>query len=299
MFPRIQVDKPSDYYPVWGREQFMASRVKRGPRDRAPEGYITFSEDKYTVDDYPFKMFLPDKTLSAADEAISRALSRQALTQNCKERVLRGYELDVSELLCNPANYASGLTENMDTGADRNFDDAAGPGALRLMQEYRDKVHVACGMRPDTVILSSDLWSYLSTDKNLFGGGSTAIKMDTAYLQGLLNVRQVLIADALYTAAPLNAGADYPLARMWGGNMVIFAICPPGATLYTPTTGYTFMHNATPSYSQGEAVRAWREQDPEGEWIEYSMVRGVKATGINSSGKLIAGALLTDCYAAL
>jgi hypothetical protein len=293
------VDNPSDNYPIWGREQFMASRTRRGNRDRAPESYITMSSDKYTVDDYPLKMFMPAKTITAADAAYQRALTRQALVEHCKERILRGYELDVAELLSDDPNYASGLYENLDTVADRNFDDTGGPGALRLLMEYRDKVHIACGMPPDTLVLSSDTWSYLSTDKNLFGGGSTAVKMDTEYLRGLLNLRQVLIADALHTTAAENEAAEYPLTRMWGSNMALFTISPAQASLFTPATGYTFMYNATAGHVNGEAVRRWSEDDPEGEYVEYSQVRGVKLASIDSSGKIIAGALLENCYAAI
>jgi hypothetical protein len=152
---------------------------------------------------------------------------------------------------------------------------------------------------PDTLVLSSDVWTAISTDPNLFGKGSAVVKLALEEFRQLINIPRVLIADAVYTTARQNEAAEYPLSRMWLNNMALFTVSPSDNNLLTPKLGYTFVYNKTDKYSQGQAVRTWETPDPEGDWLEYAQCRGLKLASVNSAGKIIAGALMTKVYASL
>lgn len=299
----VPTDDQKATYAIMGKEKYLIVDSRGGETDPAKTIQRTFSTDFFDCNPHRLREFISDQkrqTLSRSGVARIAEEEMDAVTTMVSNFMLER-EMEIATALTTSGSYASGLYENLDTVADRNFDDSSGPGALAIMLDYLSTARQKCGFRMDTAIIAEDTWQLLRQDSSLLPTLSASPLFTPEYLAGLLSLKQVLIASALYTDDKPKAGAAYDLGQLWPSNSVVFCLSPANLVRNGSATIKTFMWNATPQYSQGRLVRSYRGEDAGdgGTWYQASMAWGTKLTGVNSSGKIIAGALLANCYSTL
>ncbi len=300
VMPAVPVAKQSDEYLQFGAEHRIPDTDVQGDKSAPHEVEQSFERKSYTCERHALTEFIPDSWRANADDAVSRALEDTAKVAFLKEKVLLNRELTVKGLLATSGSYDSDLYENMDTVANRNFDDSSGPGALKTLLSFIEAVEGKCGMAPDTMLVSSDAWVYLSCDSAFFGGGAVNVALTAEALADILGLRQVLKVGTRYADQKRKAGGAVTLSRLWTSNCVWLTYSPQAQTMLDPSIGKTFKWNA-PGYQNGEIVRTIRDERPGdgGTWIEYKQFYVPKLTFLDSSSKIISGAFLANVYDAI
>lgn len=298
IFPEVMVGKQSDKYLQFGAEHLIDEDDVQGDKSHPKEVERTFERKDYFCERHALTDFLPDSWRTNADDAMARALDDTSYVKFLKEKVLLRKELAVKTLLATSGNYATGHYENMDTVANRNFDDSSGPGALKLLLTFLETIEGACGAEADTMLVSSDAWVYLSTDTAFFGGGDTKVALTPQQLAEILNLRQVLKVSPRYANQKPKAGGAVTLSRLWTSNCIWLLCAPPSQSMLDPSVGKTFKWNATGGYQNGEMVRTIRDErtGDGGTWFEYKQHYVPKLTLLDSSSDIISGAFLANVY---
>ena len=286
-------------YPIYEAESFRLINDSRGENDVAQEVDFPMSKDSYWCNDHALRRFVADQLVRAASNpAYARTVAMSTRVKQLKRLIQRNWEVEVATLFTTAGNYLSTLYEDLDAVAGRNFDDAA--NGLAILLDYMDRVELACGMMPEEMVIAADVWQLLQLDSNFIATLSTGVQLKLETLADMVGVNKIHIARGSYNSAAKGAG-DQTMARLWGSNFICALIKGGGNTVDEPKTACTFVWNAFPGSSQGETVQRYRDpaRGGGGEFVEYSHYRDVKATGVNSSGKIISGFLLANVYIAL
>jgi hypothetical protein len=297
--PVVPVTKKSDTYIVFGKEVFNAESDHQGDRDYPKEVERTFERRSYECERHALREWSGDAEKNNADAAVQRALSETAIVEYLKAKILLNKEVSVKTLLDTSGNYDSALYENMDTVANRNFDDSSGPGALNLILSFKEGIMNTCGWEPNIGVVSSDAWPLLATDTSFFGGGATNVRLTQQQLAEILGLDEIIVASARYSSGKVKAGTAPTLSRLWTSNCLRLLYSPRNVSLDVPATCKTFQYRSTQEYNvNGEFVG--RVRDPlagdGGDWIVYKQFYVPKLTALDSSSNIISGALLANIY---
>ena len=302
VLPVIPVTKRSDKYHVWEFDSLRLPEAdNRGEQDVAREIDFPLSTDTYFANDHALGRFLADQVRANADAGLAPAIQRAAMATQIKQMILRNWESEVATLLTTSGNYATDLYENLDSVANRNFDDSSGPGGIDIIQQHIDEVELESGGKVDTLWFASDTWRLLKSDSTFIPSLSATVVTTEEAIRDLFGVRQVLVARSLQNSAAKGAD-DMSNARLWTSNTMGGTIASPGATIDAPATGATFVWNAFPGSVNGQTVTTYRDAENRGgggEWIEFSQYRDVKSTGVNSSDAFITAFLFDNVYDAI
>ena len=291
-------DERSGKYPILGHEALQSVAKPVGDFDSFPKMSRSFALDEYSCVNQGISEEIPLSVRKAASKGrIQAHLATDRALARCKQVVELGWEIEVASLLVTSANYASGNYENLDTVANRNFDDTSGPGPLRIVKEFIDGSEALSNQRVDTLVVAPDTWRYLSTMTNMFGGGSLAVRLTLQDAADIFEVDRVLVARTLKASAGQTAAAGYGLSRVWESNSMI--------GLVTKDTGegapsvWTFLYDHMEGYQNGMGAFSWDTQDPWVEHVAFAMSRDVKLGGVNLSGALLNAFYLQNCLAAI
>lgn len=301
--PIVPVDDKTGTYPVFGMENYVAVDDHQGDKDTAKEIERTFERRPYMTERHALTEFLPDSTVKSSSAAIREAaLNEMATVATLKEMVLLNKEVATKTMFATSGSYASGLTEDMDSVGDRNFDDSSGPGALTILQTFKDTVAQASGVEPNQMVVSSDAWAHLQSDSSFFGGGSIDVAHSMARIASILGLDEVIVASSRYSAAKIKKDTLPTLTRLWPSNSVWLLYTPKIMSKELPATAKCFSYRGTEEYNiQGELVRKIYDarKGDGGYWYEYKNFYVPKLTAMNKSGKIITGAYLRNVYIAL
>ena len=228
--PVVPVLKKSDTYLQFGMEVFNQEVDHQGDRDYPKEVERTFERKSYTCERHALREWSGDAEKNNADAGLQRALSEMAIVEYLKAKILLNKEVTVKGLFATTGNYASGLYENMDTVANRNYDDSSGPGALKLILELKEAILTASGFEPNQMVVSSDAWSLLSTDASFFGGGATKVRATKEEIAESLGLDEIIVVSSRFTASKIKAKTDPTLGRLYPST--------GACEIYTPKTEY-------------------------------------------------------------
>lgn len=299
----IPTEVRSAKYPILGREKYLIVDSRGGEKEPAKQIERTYSTDQFDCDPHRLREFVSNqqvKTLGENGGAAAVANEEMDRVQIMTDNMMLERELEVATLLTTSGNYASGLYANLDSGT-ANFDDN-GVKPLDTMRDILSKARQTSGYRLDTMIIAEDAWNKLCSDPNLLPSLTTSLMITEQQLASLLNLKRVLVAGALRAPDDLpKAGASYELSQLWPSNSIVFCLSPETQTRNSCPTIRTWMWNATKEYSQGRLVRSYYDAaaGDGGWWYQVSMAWGAKLTGVNSSGKITAGAYLANVYSAI
>lgn len=303
LFPRVPVAKSSDKYLVMSRGETRIEDDALGSNDYPKEASFGWSDDNYSCNDHARGNFLPDKVLSnASGEPTARALSDMSRTSFLTRLLLANHEKAVVTAMGTSGNYATALTDDLDSASDGNFDDS-GKNGVDIIIRRADVMELQTGVRPNIGVVSRDAFTKMLADANFKGTFTTSLQPEEAIKQQIaaaLGLDELLIGSSAYNSA--EKGQTPVMARLWPSNGVWLAYVEPNVSWETPSLGKTFVWNPdTRPSSGGFAVKKVRDErrGSGGEHLDVYWCYDVKATGKDEAGKIIAGCYLRNAYAAL
>jgi hypothetical protein len=260
IFPTHPVNKQSDLYPIYGRENITDDVITiAAPGVPAPEIEWALTNGTYFAHKRHLKKFISREENANADQVIN---VRNKTTMILGNKLRLGQEKRIRDLILTAGNngtvVAAGfIWSNASSDPEKDLDDA------------RDGIEVKSGFAANTVVISAglakiakrhaklrDLVKY--TDPTLLVNGD---------LPPTIFGLKVVIPGAVNNTA--HAGQTPVVARVWPNSSVWVGYVDPNPGPEAPTYGLTFswMNDEGP---EGVAVYSWWDNDRDGEHIRYA-----------------------------
>lgn len=242
--PVVPVDKPSNKYPIWSRDD--ANKVVDtlvGPRDFPAEITQSLSSDSYTVKPNALWSPVPNDLLLAADAPLN--LLGQA-ARDVRGAVAKSRELRVATLLLNTGSYAYQTTILGNNKWDVGFPASTADPVSDIMT-YMDRA----ATRPNMLWFSQPVWTAFRKHPRVLGaikGSAPAASLTTGVVDGiaseagvreLFQVEAIHIGNAKYRSSAQGAAAVYDF--IWGTGMGGL-VSKKGASINELCFAKTFRH---------------------------------------------------------
>lgn len=298
--PIVPVDKPSDYYFVYGREHFNITDAIRRPGVTPIEVEHTLSTDQYQTYEYAMREKVTDEEKEAADNPIA---PESDAVLYVSERLRLSHERRIAVQLTTAANYQTGFKVTL-TGADQwNLGTSSDP--IGDIQTAIDAV-VGAGKRPNTLFMGYEVWAQLKHHPDFLtrlASNITQIVTPDLLKNIWEGIEEVAIGTALYNTAV--EGATESLGFCWGKYFGVMHANRRMPNKKAPSFSYTFLwpYKAAqgrvrradqPGARNGTLyqARTYRHADEgtRSDWVEVAMRTGFKIVG-SYMGYLISDAV--------
>jgi len=175
------------------------------------------------------------------------------VTQDDKDNVEKPYDaerdeviglttmlwLDKEKALADSLTSTSVLTQNTTLSGTAQFSDYTNSDPISKFKDARGTVYSACGMAPDTALMSWEVFNTLAYHPGILDAlGFTqnrAGQLSEPELAKAMGVQRLLIGTAQYNSAA--EGQTDVRAAVWGKH-IVFAVAPKSAGLYQTSLGY-------------------------------------------------------------
>lgn len=211
--PRVEVDRQSDKYPVFGRENMEGASLDdtRAPSAQALEVKRSMSTDSYFCPDHARKSTYP------LEESQNNTFdsTRQAVTQLLMDQILLGHEYRTAKLVTTAANLPAGNKVQLAGNDQWNSGDAAAD-PFGDMDTARDAVMQKTGKMPNLLVLGYQVFSALTRlalVKSLLSDNKNRV-VTLADLQELFKVPRIIVGSAVSRSAGVNS-------FIWGKHAVL------------------------------------------------------------------------------
>lgn len=291
--PTLPVKKQSNKYAKWSKaDWFRLQARKTGDADPAPiAGFRVDTSNSYFCEEESLKKLLTaqqkanyDVPLNA-DRATVNFLTQQMLMARDK-RVLDALFVGSTW----STNY-QGVSGTPSGAQFKQWDDSASTPFID-MRTIRTAVKKACGRRPNTLCVTSDVDDILqehpdTLDKIKYTQTGIA---SNELLAKAFGVKKYVVADAVYNSAAENATATMAFFQT---KKAILLYVPDAPSVDEPSAAYNFSWSEFDGLKAGTGVtiRSWEEKDPLGEWFRSGIHFDPKITAVD------AGAYLYDVIA--
>ena len=235
VFPVVNVDKETNFYYVWPREEWF--RLKNSERSRgtaAKKINTTVSTDTYVVKNYALGIDVPYEDIGNADDALELQQSNANLI---KDSLMLNWEDRLAVLLGNTANHGANNV------LAQNYANQANTDPVADIDAGLETIRSTTGMEANVMIVSMPSWRRLRRHPNLIeyirgkgdnvgGGGVTQQQVANAF-----EVSKVLIGRGIKNTAGEGEAGAY--SDIWSQNIILMHVAPsPGRMV--ATYGYTF-----------------------------------------------------------
>lgn len=262
VLPALPVDKRSDRYFVYGKEQFKQRDDLVRPGGIAPEWERTLSQGFFNAERHAQRQIVTDDERRMSDVPL---MPDADYTEFLTDSVMNNREFQIVQLVTNPAS----VTQNVTLSGTSQWSDYT--NSTPLVNIKTAKVTVRLG-----VLREANMFT-LSYEAALTLADHPSIKDLTKYTdsQGLnksglpatLRGLQVNEAGAFIDTA--NDGQTASFSTAFGKNALIH-YTTPSAGLKTISFGYTFEAPDATTGVRGFATQKYREDARHGDWIEVS-----------------------------
>ena len=231
VFPIVPVNKESDTYYVFQKEELVVEDSERAAGAEAREITWDVTTATYTAKEYALSHLVPDRVMNNADVAVRPQISS---TQKLLRKILLGKEKRIANLVQNTANVGSSATPSIKW-------DGTSPTIEKDIDTAKDTVRIAAGVEPTSMVLPYKV-------KNAFKRDTTIRDLIRYQVPGDILLRngelppvvfnlEVIIAGAIRNTA--NEGATESLADIWTDNVLVF-YKEPTPSLDALSLGYIF-----------------------------------------------------------
>lgn len=241
LFPRVPVAASGGQILEFGKEAFMqyaAARAPGGTTKRIPFGYLG---KPYTLFNEALESQVPREHLRDAKQVPGLDLAVGAVNTVMKSLLL-SLEVAQANLALNAANYASSNKVAL-AGASK-WSDYANSDPAAQMEGYRDQIRQACGVFPNTLLLSAQAMKTLKQHPKILDRlkytGRDVVTEDL--IANLWNIKNVVVGGSIKAD---DAGV---LSDVWGNNAVLAYVPQSKADLQAiePSYGYTYTMEGHP-----------------------------------------------------
>jgi len=236
VMPLFPTAEQSAQFSVMPQEALLkimdTKRAMRGNYNRSDyefeEGFYATSENGWEepVDDRERKLY---QNKFDADVVASKRATNH---------ILRGQEKRVADKVFNASNFTANAVTH-------EWDDASNAVPLDDMETGKLAVRSACGIIPNTLIISYSTFLNLRRNAQLiaqFGqnfAGQDANRMTTSQLSALLDIEKLLVGGAIYDSA--KKGQSASIADLWSNEYAMLTVTSDSPDLTEPCIGRTFL----------------------------------------------------------
>ena len=248
IFPLIPVEKQSDLFLTWGKDNLRSIADGIAPRALSNEITLNRATTPYYADGHALSYPLADEE-AANDDMMD--LSIDVTTILCDQSFLN------REINCLAA-ITAGITTTIDlsasSGADQFSNDTFDP--MKYIDQQKIAVAQVTGKKPNTLVLSTPVLAGLRNNALVKARITGAPNLDGSAitLQQLANVmelKQVLEASAVVNTA--KEGQADNLQFVWG-KQALLCYVPDAPGPRTLSLGYHFMWNFKATAESGRVV---------------------------------------------
>jgi len=268
--PVVPVNKESDKYYIFGKEELRDKNTLRAAGAEANEIEWDVTPATYSAEEYALKYLLPDRVRDNADVAVQ---PRITTTEKLTKWIRLGYEKRVQAIAQNPANVGGTATPTT------KWDAPSGQDPEQDVDTAKSAIRQTAGVNPNTILMNEAVWQALrrwlkNQTTNLTYQEMIALGMPPTTLW---NCRLIVAGSIENTSAE---GQPNSISDIWNDNVLV-AYIEQSPSLDSLSFMYTFR-------SRAFRTKTWREEKRDGEFIE---------TGVIQDEKLVAsdaGYLITD-----
>jgi len=270
VFPSIQVDKQTNKYFIFTREDFLRDQMQRrgSGEESAGSGY-NLTSDTYSCDVWALHKDITDQHRLNSDDPLNpdrnaaMFLAAQAMLRKEKEFVDTFFTTGV---------WGTSATPSV------QWQDQAGSDPLGDVETARGSILSKTGLEPNTLVLGYNVFKNLKNHPDIVDRvkytSDRSVSEDV--LARLFQVDRVLVAKAV-----MDTGSEGKSASSVGfiaGNHALLVHVAPNAGIETPTAGLTFAWSGLGGGNGlGAAVKKFRMEQLESDRIELQLAFDMKA----------------------
>ena len=248
--PVVSVECRTGAVIRFGKEAFATQDTRRAYAAKVATVSSKFSADTYTLESNALAYAIPIEVLEESNclSCLNQSAIdlRQIETNNLVERINRGHELNVVNLVTAASTYETSNYSLTITGIVPGTNlawDAAGSTPIRDMLALQSITRRAAGCRFNALVLGSAVYEALLTHPDVIGRiqFTTSDSVTSEILAQYFNVKSVMVADAVQLAS------NGDLVSIFPENAILAFYSPsPGqaAVSLTPNAAFT---RATPA----------------------------------------------------
>ena len=278
VFPTIPVEKQSNLYYVYAREDFNRDSMKRRADSTESQGDgWTLSTDSYFAHVWALHKDVGDQIVANADDVVNLDM---ATTKFLTLKALLWKEINFAD------NFFTTNVWNTDkefgSGSDQSTpwsDDASTP--IEDVEEAKNVMLEATGFEPNTLTIGKRVWSALKNhpdviDRLKYGqtpGGPAKVTM--AAIAALFEIDRILVMKSIQNTAKQGATESNSFI---GGNHGLLNYVTPTPGHFIPSAGYTFGWTGyTGASKMGSRISKWYNQDRRSDRHEIEIAFDQKA----------------------
>ena len=275
VFPIVPVAKQTDKYFIFGKAAWQRDETGvRAPGTKAPRAEYSLSTANYLCVERALAKPVPDEVVDNSDAPLRPMITA---TNFVTDQLLKRFEIDVLGDVFG-SSWSSSATPS--TLWDDDTSDPLGDIETGMVT-----VAKAIGREPNVGVIGRGLWRRVKNHPDIlerikYGGGNGNPAFVTAEaVAALVGLEKLLIARAIKDASAEGISASIDFI---GGLHIALMYVAPGASLDTPSAGYTFVW-------KGREVSRFREDQERQDVVEARASYDVKLTATDA-GYLIKSA---------
>lgn len=285
LFPSVKVNKQSDKYYVFGRENWFPEDDLRAPGSIANEIIgIQVSLDTYYAQEHALQIPVTDEERSNVDSPL--APDRDA-TEHVTDKIILGRERAIQVLATTAANYAATNTTTLSGGTQWSAYATSDP--IGVMRTGKSAVHAQIFREPNVAVIPYQVMTVLEDHPDFLERikYSERAIFSPDLLASVLGFDRVVVPGVGIGTS--NPGASPTFGYLWGKDVVL-AYVPPRPGLKVPAYGYEFTWRT-------RSIDRWREEPRKSDLIRCSTSYDLKMTAVDASNDQIAGYLIKAAVA--
>jgi len=272
LFPVFDVEEEDGKYPIAPVEALLnVPETCRAPRANYPR------------DDWEFEMGEYDTAEQGIEEPVDDVEAKQLErffdsevvgTQRTINAIILGREKSIATTLFDPANFTPHEVAT-------EWSNPASTPILDILLA-RIAVHNACGIDPDTLVVTSRTFDNLRLNTEVLErtkyNREESIRLTPEIVANVLNVKRVLIGSAVYNVA--KKGQEASLSQIWSDEYAMLCVTSEGKDIKSPCIGRTFR---------------WSKDCPENILVESYREEAKRCTVIRCRQHMDEKVMLTAC----
>jgi len=280
VFPVIPVDKKSDKYFVYNKNDWFRDEAqRRADATESAGGGFNLSTDTYSADVFAFHKDVGDQLLANADAPLNPL--REAAEFVTRRLMLRRELQFVSDFFKTGvwATDVTGVSGSPGSGETKQWSDYTASDPIDDIEEAKSDILGATGMEANTLVLGYETFRVLKNHPDLVDRikYTSSQTITTDMLAAMFDIPRVLVAKAVQATNKEGIAQAYDFA--FGKKAALYHVAPnPG--LLTPSAGYTFSWTGV-SGGLGQVIGTsqFRMESLKADRVEAEMAFDNKVTG--------------------
>jgi hypothetical protein len=280
VFPVIPVDKKSDKYFVYNKNDWFRDEAqRRADATESAGGGFNLSTDTYSADVFAFHKDVGDQLLANADAPLNPL--REAAEFVTRRLMLRRELQFVSDFFKTGvwATDVTGVSGTPSSGETKQWSDYTASDPIDDIEEAKSDILGATGMEANTLVLGYETFRTLKNHPDLVDRikYTSSQTITTDMLAAMFDIPRVLVAKAVQATNKEGLAQAYDFA--FGKKAALYHVAPnPG--LLTPSAGYTFSWTGV-SGGLGQVIGTsqFRMESLKADRVEAEMAFDNKVTG--------------------